>query len=152
MIWDATDGAHVRTLEGHSEGVNDIAWSSDPVYLATGSDDYSVKIWNVQRVRASHLCPIGRFLNSCIDRESVSRPLQVMQTTSSVSILTPMGICWPAGVMMKQCRSGTSYKVIHATDAPSNYAIDPLQVAFGSRETPENDPGTFGPRDSRQLQ
>lgn len=59
MLWDATNGAHVRTLEGHSEGVNDIAWSSDPVYLATGSDDYSVKIWNVQRVRASYLCPIG---------------------------------------------------------------------------------------------
>ena len=62
MIWDAMDGAHVRTLEGHSEGVNDIAWSSDPVYLATGSDDYSVKIWNVQRVRESHLCPIEYFL------------------------------------------------------------------------------------------
>lgn len=60
MIWDATNGAHVRTLEGHSEGVNDIAWSSDPLYLATGSDDYSVKIWNVQRVRAPHLCPILR--------------------------------------------------------------------------------------------
>ena len=59
MIWDATNGAHVRTLEGHSEGVNDIAWSSDPVYLATGSDDYSVKIWNVQRVRAPSYVQLG---------------------------------------------------------------------------------------------
>ena len=53
---------------------------------------------------------------------------------------------------MKQCRSGTSYKVIHATEVPFNYAIDPLQVASGSRETPKNDPGTFGPSDSRRLQ
>jgi len=61
VIWDATNGVHVRTLEGHTEGVNDIAWSSDPMYLASGSDDYSVKIWNLQRVRTSHSCLNGRF-------------------------------------------------------------------------------------------
>jgi WD40 repeat protein len=111
VIWDATNGAHVRTLEGHTEGVNDITWSSDPMYLASGSDDYSVKIWNVQRVRAPHSHPIGCPLTASVDRESVSRPLQATQTTSSVSTSIPMGICWPVAVMMKQCRSGTSYKV-----------------------------------------
>ena len=152
MIWDATNGAHVRTLEGHTEGVNDIAWSSDPMYLASGSDDYSVRIWNIQRVRIFHSCPIGRFLTPSIDREFVSRPLQGMQTTSSVSILIPTEICWPAGVMMKQYRSGTSYKVIHATKVPSNYLINPLQAVSGSRQTPKNHSCTLGPCNSRQFQ
>ena len=35
------------TLEAHSEGINDVAWSSDESYCVTASDDKSVKLWNV---------------------------------------------------------------------------------------------------------
>jgi COMPASS component SWD3 len=50
IIWDAIAGTHSKTLQGHTEGVNDIAWSSDSLCVASASDDYSVRIWNVKRV------------------------------------------------------------------------------------------------------
>ncbi|KAG8822016.1 WD domain protein [Serendipita sp. 401] len=49
IIWNALTGVHYKTLQGHTEGVNDVAWSDDSVYVASGSDDYSVRIWNVER-------------------------------------------------------------------------------------------------------
>ena len=34
-----------RTIHGHSDTVNDIAWSPDGIRLASGSDDQTVRIW-----------------------------------------------------------------------------------------------------------
>ena len=36
------------TLRGHSNWVNSVAWSGDSQTLASGSDDKTVKLWNVQ--------------------------------------------------------------------------------------------------------
>lgn len=52
-LWNAYTGEIVRTLEGHGKGVSDIAWAADSVYLASGSDDKTVRIWNVELVRFS---------------------------------------------------------------------------------------------------
>ncbi|KAG8835064.1 hypothetical protein FRC17_005416 [Serendipita sp. 399] len=49
IIWNTLSGTHYKTLQGHTEGVNDIAWSDDSAYVASGSDDYSVRVWNVER-------------------------------------------------------------------------------------------------------
>ena len=38
---------HIATLEGHTAGVNSVAFSSDGVTLATVSWDGTVKLWNV---------------------------------------------------------------------------------------------------------
>jgi WD40 repeat protein len=38
----------VRTLEGHSSLVISVAWSGDSLTLASGSDDNTVKLWNMQ--------------------------------------------------------------------------------------------------------
>ena len=50
IIWNVLTGVHLKTLQGHTEGVNDVAWSNDSEYVASASDDYSVRIWNAQRV------------------------------------------------------------------------------------------------------
>jgi len=34
-------------LTGHTEGISDIAWASDSRYICSGSDDKSIKIWDV---------------------------------------------------------------------------------------------------------
>jgi len=44
---DATTGARIRTLHGHSRKVNCLAFSPDGRLLASGSDDGSAKIWRV---------------------------------------------------------------------------------------------------------
>ena len=50
-IWSPHTGQLVRNLTGHSKGLSDIAWSSDSVFLASGSDDATIRIWTVDTVR-----------------------------------------------------------------------------------------------------
>jgi len=46
-IWDASSGACLQTLEGHSSWVSSVAFSHDSTCLASASDDCTVKIWDV---------------------------------------------------------------------------------------------------------
>ncbi len=47
ILWDAATGRPVRTLPGHTAGINTIAFSPDGRHLATASADRTVKLWNV---------------------------------------------------------------------------------------------------------
>lgn len=38
----------LRTLHGHARGINDVAWSPTAEYLATASDDKSLRIWDAE--------------------------------------------------------------------------------------------------------
>jgi len=40
----------LRTFEGHTEGVNDVSWSSDGDFLASASDDKSIILWSLETV------------------------------------------------------------------------------------------------------
>ena len=50
-IWSPFSGELIRNLNGHTKGLSDIAWSPDSVYLATASDDHTIRIWDVDSVR-----------------------------------------------------------------------------------------------------
>lgn len=50
-VWSVLTGQILKTLEGHTEGLSDVAWSSDSAFLASASDDKTVKVWNVDMVR-----------------------------------------------------------------------------------------------------
>ena len=54
-IWNAVDGKFESILKGHSQGVSDVAWSSDSRYICSASDDKTVKVWDVNGV--IHLYP-----------------------------------------------------------------------------------------------
>lgn len=49
-LWDVDSGAMVTSLQGHRQGVNDIAWSPDSRYLASASDDTTIIIWDTSTV------------------------------------------------------------------------------------------------------
>lgn len=49
-LWDAYTGEILRTFEGHSLGISDIAWSGDEEYIASASDDKSIRIWSLDLV------------------------------------------------------------------------------------------------------
>jgi len=53
-LWDGITGQILNTLQGHTEGISDIAWASDGEYLASASDDKTIKIWSMEEVCHLH--------------------------------------------------------------------------------------------------
>ncbi len=53
-LWDVATGEFIQTLQGHLEGISDIAWSSDGEHLASASDDKTIRIWSLEEVRRSN--------------------------------------------------------------------------------------------------
>lgn len=51
-IWDTYTGDIIKTLRGHAEGISDIAWSSEGDFLASASDDKTVRIWDYNLVNS----------------------------------------------------------------------------------------------------
>ena len=49
-LWDADTGDIIHTFEGHTEGISDVAWSVNGEFLASASDDKSVRLWNLETV------------------------------------------------------------------------------------------------------
>ncbi len=63
-IWNPFTGELVRNLSGHTGGLSDIAWSSDGVYLASASDDTTIRIWEVDTVCMNSFVLLFRPLTS----------------------------------------------------------------------------------------
>jgi WD40 repeat protein/DNA-binding SARP family transcriptional activator len=48
IIWDSATGERLETIEDHTDFVNNIAFSPSGLYLASASEDYTVKIWDME--------------------------------------------------------------------------------------------------------
>jgi WD40 repeat protein len=46
-VWDVLTGKDIFVYQGHTAGVNDVAWSPDSTKIASGSADMTVKVWQV---------------------------------------------------------------------------------------------------------
>jgi WD40 repeat protein len=53
-IWDASSGACLHTLKGHSSSVRSVAFSHDSARLASASRDNTVKIWDASSSACLH--------------------------------------------------------------------------------------------------
>ena len=47
IIWDVTTGKSIQTFRGHSDVVRSIAYSPNGNSIASGSEDATVKLWDV---------------------------------------------------------------------------------------------------------
>jgi WD40 repeat protein len=47
QLIDTSSWQVIRTLEGHTSGVNSVAFSPDGKLLASGSTDWTIKLWEV---------------------------------------------------------------------------------------------------------
>ena len=45
-VWDASTGAELTRLNGHTSSVRSVAFSSDGTHIISGSDDMSVRVWD----------------------------------------------------------------------------------------------------------
>ena len=61
-LWDSRTGEFIQNFEGHTKGISDIAWSSNSTLLASGSDDKTVRLWDLNTVSLCHsyLLMLGR--------------------------------------------------------------------------------------------
>jgi WD40 repeat protein len=50
LLYDILSYSFVRTLLGHTGGINDIAWSPDSRCLVSASDDRSICMWSAESV------------------------------------------------------------------------------------------------------
>ncbi|KAG5178330.1 WD40-repeat-containing domain protein [Tribonema minus] len=48
------DGVFKASLNGHTQGISDVAWTQDSRYVATASDDKLLKVWDVETGQCLH--------------------------------------------------------------------------------------------------
>ena len=53
-MWDASTGVILRELNGHTNIVNSVAFSSNGTQIVSGSDDNSVRIWDISMIGSEH--------------------------------------------------------------------------------------------------
>jgi WD40 repeat protein len=47
-LWNSTTGEHICSYLGHTQDVSHISFSPNGLYVVSASEDYSIKIWDVQ--------------------------------------------------------------------------------------------------------
>ena len=52
-VWHAQTGQETLTLKGHSEPVWSVSYSPDGKRIVSGSDDKTVKIWDISSLATS---------------------------------------------------------------------------------------------------
>ncbi|GHO72757.1 hypothetical protein KSD_05280 [Ktedonobacter sp. SOSP1-85] len=50
QVWNAQTGAQLLTYQGHRDTAWSVAWSPDGNFLASGSADHTIQIWEAPRL------------------------------------------------------------------------------------------------------
>jgi len=94
-IWSTFTGQIIKTFEGHTEGLSDVAWARDSTYLASASDDKTIRIWNVDSVsqpNLSWLYFVWPYLLLGANSKGSSRSYQLRLLRQLQSPIKPPGI------------------------------------------------------------
>jgi COMPASS component SWD3 len=118
--------ATLATLRGHSEGISDIAFSSDASYLASASDDCTVRLWVLKSLPAPPPPNSNSFNSKDRESEEGDRCVRTLRGHSSYvfcvnfnaqSNLLVSG-SFDCTIRMWDVVTGRSLRCIKAHDAP----------------------------------
>ena len=56
-VWDASTGAELKVLNGHTDYVTSVAFSAEGTHIISGSEDKSVRVWDAS-IGAEPVVPI----------------------------------------------------------------------------------------------
>ena len=96
-LWDASNGRHITTLEGHTGPLQEVAFSHVGRWIATASEDKTCKVWDVRTFRhlmtlAGHTAPVRCVTFSPDDSRIVTgsddRSAKVWETTTGMEVLS----------------------------------------------------------------
>lgn len=65
-LWDLRTHKQVRLIQGHSLPVNSLAFSPDGKTLLSGSDDHTIKFWNVKKGEKSNVLEFDYDITSVV--------------------------------------------------------------------------------------
>nr|CCA15259.1 unknown putative [Albugo laibachii Nc14] len=82
-VWNVTHTeAAQRVLEGHTQGVSDIAWSPTGAWIASASDDHSVRLWDSET--GDNLAILGDTKNRKYGQHNPQKSIEVVGHTNYV--------------------------------------------------------------------
>jgi WD40 repeat protein len=63
-IWQVSDEPKAKIMRGHSRPLSAVAWSPNGKFLASGSRDHTIRIWNVADDSCIHVEGISQLRNT----------------------------------------------------------------------------------------
>ncbi|KAL7892665.1 WD40-repeat-containing domain protein [Trichoderma sp. TUCIM 5745] len=103
-IWDLRTQNKRRILQGHSNWITSITFSPDNRYLASGSMDGTIRIWNTETVRAmsfdstASILPVSQVLSpaakSAKDRRESQLAANNTQSENEIGYALSLDTCW----------------------------------------------------------
>ncbi len=121
IVTDAASGQVLHTLKGHDGRVNSVAFSPDGKTLASGSDDYTIKLWDV--AGGSVLST----LSNVVTMPGV-RPVDITVSATSVAF-SPDGKTLVSG---SETYPGETYNTITVWDVPGGQELSSLEGYIGN--------------------